>query len=329
MSYINKCLQSVLETNYSNFEVLLIDNGSTDGSIKQIENEYSSDPRVKIILNHINYGFAKGNNVGVKISKGDYIVFLNNDTEVEKNWLKELVRILESDPNVGAAQSKLLLLHNPKLIDTCGHRLTSYGFLVEIGAGEKDGKKYDHTFDILGAKGASMIIRRKVLEETGLFDSSYFALVEETDLCWRVWLKGYRVIFAPSSRVHHAVGGVSREESAKNSNLSGWRRIQLYYWYRNLMVTLLKNLGSKRLAMMFSSYLVLSFLDSLIGSIMNSNVHKVKSFFKAILSISKNLRSIWSKRAKNQSLLRIKRDSEFLPKIIVKLTLPEILRRKS
>jgi GT2 family glycosyltransferase len=321
MRYINKCLQSVLETNYSNFEVLLVDNGSTDGSIAHIENEYSSDPRVKIILNHINYGFAKGNNVGVKISKGDYIVFLNNDTEVEKNWLRELVRILESDPNIGAAQSKLLLLHNPELIDTCGHRLTSYGFLVEIGAGKKDGKKYDHTFDILGAKGASMIIRRKVLEET--------ALVEETDLCWRIWLRGYRVIFAPSSRVHHAVGGVSREESAKNSNLSGWRRIQLYYWYRNLMVTLLKNLGFKRLGMMFSSYFVLSFLDSLIGSIMNSNVHKVISFLKAILSILKNLRSIWRKRVRNQSLLRIKRDSEFLPKIIVKLTLPEILRRKS
>jgi GT2 family glycosyltransferase len=97
LKYVDKCLASILRTNYSNFEIIFIDNASIDGSCEYVERRYGDNLHLKIIKNERNYGFAKGNNIGARYAKGDYLVFLNVDTEVEPDWLRELVRLMDSD----------------------------------------------------------------------------------------------------------------------------------------------------------------------------------------------------------------------------------------
>ncbi|MEM3833375.1 MAG: glycosyltransferase family 2 protein [Thermoprotei archaeon] len=132
LKYIDKCLKSVLCTDYPNFEVIFVDNASTDESCEYLERRYSFNPRTKIVKNPENYGFAKGNDVGANHASGKYIVFLNVDTKVDPAWLTKLVSTLELDTSIGAAQAKLLRMDDPGRLDTCGHKLTPYGFTYEI-----------------------------------------------------------------------------------------------------------------------------------------------------------------------------------------------------
>jgi hypothetical protein len=326
MRYVDKCLRSVLNTDYAEFEVIFVDNASTDGSLEYVKERFNHDPRLKIVRNDANYGFAEGNNIGLRLAKGKYVAFLNNDTEVDPKWLKELVKVLNSNQNLGAAQSKLLLLHNHKKFDTCGHMLTQFGFTIERGAGEKDIGQYDYVAEILGAKGAALIVRKKVLEEVGLFDPDYFALREETDLCWRIWLRGYTVAFVPKSIVYHAGGGVSKQVDISGSV---WHRVQLFYWYRNTLMTLTKNLELKNAVKIIPLHLFLAFLDALIVSLMSRSFHSALSLLKAVTWILTNFRLVWKKRVTVQSTVRMKRDEEIMPHIMVKIAILDKLRERA
>lgn len=325
LNYVDRCLNSVLQTNYPSFEVIFIDNASEDGSYRHVKRKYGLNPRVRMIRNDRNYGFAGGNNVGVKKARGEYIVFLNVDTEVNPDWLKNLINTMESDPSIGAAQSKLLLMDDRKRIDTCGHMLSIFGFTHERGLREIDRGQYDYLADILGSKGAAMIVKRRILEEVGLFDEDYFALREETDLCWRIWLRGYRVVFIPTSIVYHAAGFLSKNEKEFST---WWRRNQLFYWYRNWLITLIKNLELKNLLKITSFFLLISSADAIISSLKSRSVHPLKSLLKALVYVILNLRRIWSKRVYVQRIIRRKRDDEIFPYITVKASPLEELRRR-
>ena len=137
--FLNKCLTSVLNSNYSNVEVILVDNASTDDSIKLVKESFGHSPVLIIVKNSTNLGFAAGNNVGLSCSKGKYVVFLNNDTVVEPNWLIELVGVMETNAKIGAAQSKLLSLHNKNFFDSAGDFIDYYGIPIRRGSwGEED-----------------------------------------------------------------------------------------------------------------------------------------------------------------------------------------------
>jgi len=313
MEFVDRCLRSVLKTDYPNFEVIFVDNASIDGSLDYAEKNFSS-PNLRFVANDRNYGFAEGNNIGFRNTKGRYVVFLNMDTEVEPNWLSELVKVLEADPTTVAAQSKLLSMHDSKKFDTCGHMLTLFGFTIERGLGEEDNGQYDYVAEIFGGKGASLIIRRSVLEEVGSFDRDFITLMEETDLCWRIWLRGYRVVFVPKSVVYHAVAAARL--SAKN-----WRRVELFYWHRNQLMTLIKNLGPKNLIKIMPGHLILSFGNTLLGSVNSRDVHPLKSLISAHVWILINFKRIWMKRIQVQCLVRRKKDDEIMSHIMVKTTI--------
>jgi GT2 family glycosyltransferase len=314
LTFIDKCLNSVLNNNYSDFELLLVDNASTDGSLEYVKEKFGHNTRIKIIANDRNYGFAEGNNIGLRYVKGEFVVFLNMDTEVDSSWLEQLVKVMESNPTIGAAQSKLLLMDNPKQFDTCGHMLTPFGFTIERGLGEEDNGQYDYVADIFGGKGASLIVRRSVIKEVGSFDRDFFTLMEETDLCCRIWLRGYRVVFVPKSVVYHAVAAARL--SAKN-----WRRVELFYWHRNQLMTLIKNLGLKSLVKIMPIHLTLSFGNALLGSVNSRDVHPLKSLISAHVWILMNFKHIWMKRIQVQFLVRRKNDDEIMPHIMVKTTI--------
>lgn len=304
MKFIDRCLRSVLSTDYPNFEVIFVDNASTDGSLEHAKNKFGQDFRLKFVVNDRNYGFARGNNIGLEHARGEYIVFLNNDTEVDPNWLKELIKVMGSDPGIGVAQSKLLIMHERKRIDACGLMLTPYGFFVERGTGEIDRGQYDLAAEIFAAKGAVIAVRRKILDEVGPFDADYFIFAEEVDLCWRVWLRGYRVMLVPKSVVFHVTAGTLR---------AIWPGGRPLYWYKNTLITLFKNLGLKNLIKILPVFMLVSF-----GGMIKSKkaIYQLPLFIRVNAGVVANFRDIWKKRMKVQRGIRKRKDEEIMPRIM-------------
>lgn len=238
IEFVDACLKSVFANSYPNFEIIFVDNGSDDGSLEFVKNSFSSNSRLRIVENKASLGPAVGRNRGIAAAHGDYIAFLDNDTEVDKNWLSALIKAFEADKTIGAAQSKLLRIEPPDEYDYAGDFLNSFGFLTERARGAKDTGQFDSPAEIFSAKSASCIVRRSALEISGAFDENYYMYLEETDFCWRIWLAGYRVMFLPESVVHHAYG---TKKKAKKEYYPDF--VVKYYGCRNYITTLWKNLS--------------------------------------------------------------------------------------
>lgn len=183
--FLRACVESVLNCDYPDFEVIVVDNGSNDGSCEFVENISRSNSNVKLIRNKNNLGPSAARNQGIEIAEGKYIAFLDNDTRVDPLWLKTAIIFFQSDPKIGACQCKLLLDSSDSVIDCVGEYLGQNGFLVQvvISGEEKDIGQYDHIGEIFAAKSAGMIARKSVLDKIGGFDEDYFIYVEESDVC--------------------------------------------------------------------------------------------------------------------------------------------------
>ena len=158
------CFGTLYAQNYKNFEIIFVDNASVDGSVAWVKKHY---PKTEILINNINLGFADANNVGFKVAEGDYVLFLNNDTKVTKEFLTELVQVMQN-PTIGGAQSKILLMDKPDTHDSVGAFLTPTGFLYHYGFAKKDTQKYNREINLYTAKGACMIFRRSVLDTVAI-----------------------------------------------------------------------------------------------------------------------------------------------------------------
>lgn len=207
--FLENCLSSLLNTNYSNFEVILVDNGSTDSSLKIVKESFGTDSRVRIVKNEINLGFSGGNNVGFKYSKGDYIAFLNNDTIVDRDWLAYLVDAMQNDASIGLAQSMISGINGEK-IQTAGWLFSDYLVLkYALGENKPNSIKFQPIFEVSVASGASMIVKRALIEEIGLFDSKIPFFYDDTLLSFKVWLANKRVVTVSNSKIRHIGGAAS------------------------------------------------------------------------------------------------------------------------
>ena len=196
--FIEKCLNSVLRTDYPNIEVLFIDNGSTDGSIDLVKSKFKCS-RLKIIENAENMGYSCVNGVVSAFVRSEIISFLDIDTKVNPKWLKEAVRVLESQSDVGAVQPKLLMKKN--FIDGVGDCIDHFGYSFSRGHCEKDFGQYDKEEEIFSARGAAMIIKRRIFEKIGGIDPLFFIHLWDVDIGWRLRLAGYKVVLAPKAEV--------------------------------------------------------------------------------------------------------------------------------
>lgn len=208
--YIQNCINSVLKQTYSNFEIILVDNGSTDGSIEFVKENFS-DERIKLFRLEKNLGFAGGNNFGFKYSSGSYIVLLNNDTIVEKNWLKELVKSIDKFENAGIVQSLIKTENIPEKyykkngsINFLGHNI------MEVFPIDDNGKGI-----ILLAGGASLIFKRGLLKEDRIFPEEYFLYSEDTYLSLYSIFLGKTNYHNSKSVVHHLGGGTTKNQDRK------------------------------------------------------------------------------------------------------------------
>lgn len=227
--YLADCLLALSSQTFRDFDVIVVDNGSSDRSVSMIE---SSFPWVKIIKLHENTGFAKGNNIGYSESCAPYVATLNNDTIVSKNWLKGLHECAEADPETGMVASKILLGREGRKIDSVGMLLYPDGMTRQRGRGILDKGQFDNKKEVLFPSACAALYKRAMLDEIGFFDEDFFSYCEDSDLGLRARLTGWKAVLAPNAEVRHLysqTGGVYSEFKA-------------YHVERNRSWVLLKNL---------------------------------------------------------------------------------------
>ncbi len=244
--FLPACLDSLKKITYKNFEVILVDNGSTDGSAEEAA-KHCLKPLV--IKNGANLGFAEGNNIGASLAKGKFLLLLNNDTEVKPDFLNHLVETLESSKKNAVVQPKIILTSVWKL-QAGGSFLTSSGFLFHLGFfKDPDDPKYNQEMKIFSANGACMLIRKDIIGKVGLFDPDFFAYFEESDFCWRVILAGYNVVYCPKSVILH-----KGRQTSKRVSYS----LTQYLSFKNRLSSILINLSGKEMISMLPLHIIYS-----------------------------------------------------------------------
>jgi GT2 family glycosyltransferase len=209
--YVKQCLFAVLETKYPNFEVVFVDNASTDSSLKIVEEAFGLDRRLRIIRNIKNMGFSGGNNIGFVHARGEYIAFLNNDTIADPYWLDVLVSTMEEDNTIGLAGSTILSMDGKKLRGAGGLWSDYLLFLCPLGAGRGSDFKFLPKFEVSFASGCSMIVKKELLDKIGLFDPEIPYNYDDTLLSLKTWLAGKRVVSVSNSRICHIGGATTKK----------------------------------------------------------------------------------------------------------------------
>ena len=226
----------MLATTYENLEVIVSDNGSTDGSVSIITQQF---PQVRLVRLDQNYGFAKGYNLTLEKVEADYFALINSDVEVQPGWLTPIIDLLEKDKFNAACQPKLLSYTNRNIFEYAGGAggwLDSFGYPFARGrifdVSEVDKGQYDSIERVFWVTGAAMVIRSEVFRQMKGFDNYFFAHQEEIDLCWRMQLSGYKLFANPSSVVYHVGGGT----------LPRGNTLKTFLNFRNNQIMLYKNL---------------------------------------------------------------------------------------
>jgi GT2 family glycosyltransferase len=249
-SWLERCLSALRGQTFRAFEVVLVDNGSDDGSVDFVREVF---PECKVLPLGENAGFAAGNNAGARGATGPYLAFLNNDTEVDPGWLQELVDTAERDVTVGLVTSHIVFMDRPDIVDSAGD-----GYL-RCGGGfkQRHGQPVENrreARDVFGACGAAFLIRTELFETLGGFDEDLFMVYEDVDLSYRARLIGARCVFASGALVKHA-------GSASLGRISS---LAVYYGQRNLEWTWIKN-SPRRLLLRSLGPHVLYDLAGLVG----------------------------------------------------------------
>lgn len=319
LEHLPTCFTSLLKTRYRNIEIIFVDNNSEDGSIKYVREKVKrkfehKHINFKIVENQRNLGYCRGNNVGLRFVEGKYIIFLNNDTMVDPEWVSELVRVMEPQDDVGIAQCKILYLDNPHVLYSVGFYLLTIGLNSSRGGRERDVGQYDQVQEIPLAHVGISMVRRKMLEEIGSFDETFFMTREDDDLSLRAWVNGWRVIFVPKARVYHK----SAATTGKFHPV-----VILYLSMRNRWMVILKNYGGKLLVTLGLVAILMVFLR---GFFSRKKGQHFYAYFCSLFWVIKRLKFILRKRRLIQSSRRTK-DGWLLKKgILRKPTINDLKR---
>lgn len=254
LKYLQTYLPSVAASTYPNLEIIVGDNGSTDGSVEFV---HANFPMVKTVLNDQNYGFTGGYNRVLAQVRADYFILLNSDVEVVPNWIEPVISLMESDELIAAAAPKILSWQQKNkfehagaaggFIDTFGYPFCRGRIFFEI---EEDRGQYDQTIEVLWASGAALFIKQKYWELSGGFDERFFAHMEEIDLCWRLKNMGLKVMYCAESTVYHLGGGTLDVENPYKTYLN----------FRNNLLLLQKNLWLRKSVFIIPMRFVLDFV---------------------------------------------------------------------
>lgn len=291
-AYLLDCLPSLLGQDHPDFEVLVVDNASTDGSPELVERDF---PAVRLVRNAANLGYVGANNAGFREARGALLVVVNPDTEAAPGWLSALDRGLAAHPEAGLATSRIALFDRRELLNTCGNvvHVTGIGFCRGLN---RPLGSYPEPGPVASVSGCAFAIRREVLEEIGGFDEDFFAYVEDTDLSLRAALAGYSCLYVPDSVIYHRYALRMRPQ-------------KFFFLERNRLLLLLKHLRPGTLAALLPALLAGEFLTG--GFALLRGPGYVAAKLRAWGWIARNRGRIRAGRARVQALRRVP-DSQLL-----------------
>jgi GT2 family glycosyltransferase len=290
--HLEQFLPSVIKHSFQNADVYVADNSSTDESIPYLKEHF---PNVKIVLNEQNKGFAGGYNEALKHIKADYYILLNSDVEVTANWIKPIIKLMESDFSIAACQPKIKDFYNKNFFEyagAAGGMMDKYGYSFCRGrlfnTIEEDKGQYDTISEIFWASGACLFIRSATFHQFNGFDEYFFAHFEEVDLCWRIKNAGLKIMYCPDSTVYHVGGGTLPKSNPYKTFLN----------FRNNLFMIYKNLPEKNLyrtilfRLFFDALASLNFLSSFELANTAAIIRAHYAFFKSIPLLNEKRKSL-------------------------------------
>jgi len=309
-SLLLDCINSILKTNYQNYEIIVVDNASNDHSHIKCKEKF---PDIQLIENTENLGYCEGNNVGIRKAKGDYIIVLNPDTVVDPNWIQELIFAYQKFGD-GLYQPKFLTTTDHSTIMSTGNMIHLFGFGFSRGKGELDEGKFNE-HEIIGyASGTCLFTTAKIFKKLGMFDPFLFAYHDDLDLGWRAAMIGIPSHYAPKSIVYHPLEGFSFK----------WSSFKFYLLERNRQYCLLTHYTRSTFYKLLPSLILIEFV--VFSFYLKKKMLRLK--IKANWDILKNWKTI-NKKYKNLQTTRTVNDKEIIKNFTDGISLPKQLPDQS
>jgi GT2 family glycosyltransferase len=280
---LEDCLGAMRRQTFRDFETILVDNGSKDGSAEYVRAQF---PEVQLLALPENLGFAGGNIAGYAQARGNLIVLLNNDTEADPNWLEEIHKASQAYPDAGSFASRMMYFDERGRVENCGFDLGIAGAVVDLGRDELDGPEWTLPRKVFGGCGGAVAYRRRMLEDIGFLDPDFFMIYEDVDLSFRAQLRGYVCVYVPGAIVYHRYRVTIGKAPSR----------QVFYSQRNIEFVYLKNMP---LGLMLRSA-PQRLLYEVGAAIYFSKQGTGTAFFRAKLDVLKCLPSILRKRREIQ-----------------------------
>lgn len=265
-------LDSLRRVTYPDVEVIVVDNHSVEDPTPAITERY---PEVQLIRAPENLGFAGGNNLGIRAARGEYLLFLNNDTEVHPGFLEPLVALFESNPHAGAASSKILYYNSGETIQYAGStRIDPFtGRSKRIGYMEKDNGQHDTLRETDLAHGAAMMVPRRVIHRVGMMPEFFFLYYEEVDWCESIKKAGYGIYFVPGSKVYHK----------ESMSIGKGSTLKTYYMTRNRLLYMRRNTTGVKKITWILFFLFFSLPKNAVVYTLKRDLEHAKAFWKGLL----------------------------------------------
>lgn len=255
---------------YPNYEIIIVDNASTRGNVDQLKEDF---PSIKLIKSKENLGFAGGNNLGIREAKGDYILLLNNDTEVDPGFLEPLVKKLEENHKIGAVSPKIIFHHTPNMLQFTGiseitkytTRSTGWGF------GQMDEGQFDEDKESFFAHGAAMMIPRRVIDKVGMMAEIYFLYYEEMDWGKRIRNAGYKIFYVHNAKIYHKESVSTGRESP----------LKTYYMNRARIIYLRRQVKGIHLFIAYLYQMLIAFPKNVLVYLIKGRFDLLRAYLRA------------------------------------------------
>lgn len=280
---VAECLDFLSAQTYKNYEIIFIDNHSTDNSAELVKERYNLD---KFIALDKNYGYAEANNIGFKEAEGEYVALVNNDAVLDKNWLLKTVDVFRNNElkNVASVATKIINYRQRNLIDTAGVEYFGFGAGWDYKGLAVDSKEVNQRKEVFGACATAALYRKEVIDKIGLFDPHYFIYFEDTDLAFKLRLFGYKCVYEPQAVCYH-YGGLKQDKNSK---------FYIHFGRRNIEFLFFKNMQGSLLAKYLWSHCLYELALFLFFSLAGKGI----PFIKAKIEFLKNLGYLLQERKK-------------------------------
>jgi GT2 family glycosyltransferase len=306
---LKACLASIYSQSFKDVEIILVDNGSQDGSGEYVKDSF---PGVKVVSLPANIGFAGANVEGLKYARGEYILLINNDAEVTGDCIRNLMTAIESNPAIGICASKMIV-HGTSIIDSAGDGFATNLKGFKRGEGSSSDIYSDQEY-VFGACAGAALYRRRMIEEIGFFDEDFFLIHEDTDLNLRAQLAGWKVLYVPTAVVSHKV----------RSSIGNMSDTAIYYTLRNCEFVRIKNIPVPLLMRCLPIFIIGAIADFFFFALKHG---KLRLYLKAKTDVLKRARIMFGKRREIMGLKKV--DNNYLRSILTPVSGKEFFQVKA